>query len=89
MIAGQLSLLSSVLGWVGTDDRCSCVQELKNLRPQLYSASEYCEKSYHHSEQKQMCETLLVSSCWNYSQQLSFSVTKIHEATIVYMLYYS
>ncbi|CAM0881761.1 unnamed protein product [Alopecurus aequalis] len=28
------------------------LQELKNLRPQLYSASEYCEKSYLHSEQK-------------------------------------
>ncbi|KAI4323884.1 hypothetical protein L6164_023458 [Bauhinia variegata] len=28
--------------------------ELKNLRPQLYSAAEYCEKSYLHSEQKQM-----------------------------------
>ncbi|XP_027115328.1 protein ABIL1-like isoform X2 [Coffea arabica] len=30
------------------------LQELKNLRPQLYSAAEYCEKSYFHSEQKQM-----------------------------------
>ncbi|KAL6848742.1 hypothetical protein ACP4OV_021325 [Aristida adscensionis] len=30
------------------------LQELKNLRPQLYSASEYCEKSYLRSEQKQM-----------------------------------
>ncbi|KAL8138456.1 hypothetical protein V2J09_004457 [Rumex salicifolius] len=30
------------------------LQELKNLRPQLYSAAEYCEKSYLHSEQKQM-----------------------------------
>lgn len=29
------------------------LQELKNLRPQLYTASEYCEKSYLHSEQKQ------------------------------------
>lgn len=29
-------------------------QELKNLRPQLYSAAEYCEKSYLLSEQKQM-----------------------------------
>ncbi|THU46410.1 hypothetical protein C4D60_Mb09t04650 [Musa balbisiana] len=29
-------------------------QELKNLRPQLYSAAEYCEKSYLRSEQKQM-----------------------------------
>lgn len=30
------------------------LQELKNLRPQLYSAAEYCEKSYLHSEQQQM-----------------------------------
>uniref|UniRef100_A0A7N0UGM8 Uncharacterized protein n=1 Tax=Kalanchoe fedtschenkoi TaxID=63787 RepID=A0A7N0UGM8_KALFE len=30
------------------------LHELKNLRPQLYSAAEYCEKSYLHSEQKQM-----------------------------------
>ncbi|XP_062232259.1 probable protein ABIL4 isoform X2 [Phragmites australis] len=30
------------------------LQELKNLRPQLYSAAEYCEKSYLHSEQRQM-----------------------------------
>ncbi|KAL0347758.1 UNVERIFIED_CONTAM: protein ABIL1 [Sesamum calycinum] len=32
----------------------SALQELKNLRPQLYSAAEYCEKSYLNSEQKQM-----------------------------------
>lgn len=32
----------------------AALQELKNLRPQLYSAAEYCEKSYLHSEQKQM-----------------------------------
>ena len=30
------------------------MQDLKNLRPQLYSAAEYCEKSYLHSEEKQM-----------------------------------
>ncbi|KAI3990504.1 hypothetical protein MKX01_022804 [Papaver californicum] len=30
------------------------LQELKNLRPQLYSAADYCEKSYQHSYQKQM-----------------------------------
>ncbi|KAH0873321.1 hypothetical protein HID58_070683 [Brassica napus] len=30
------------------------LHELKNLRPQLYSAVDYCEKSYLHSEQKQM-----------------------------------
>ncbi|TKY61308.1 ABIL1 protein [Spatholobus suberectus] len=30
------------------------LQELKNLRPQLYSAAEYCEKSYLHSDQKHM-----------------------------------
>ncbi|KAG2332054.1 hypothetical protein Bca52824_003234 [Brassica carinata] len=32
----------------------NALQELKNLRPQLYSAADYCEKSYLHSEQKQM-----------------------------------
>ncbi|KAG8391893.1 hypothetical protein BUALT_Bualt01G0234300 [Buddleja alternifolia] len=32
----------------------TALQELKNLRPQLYSAAEYCETSYLHSEQKQM-----------------------------------
>ncbi|XP_075519101.1 protein ABIL1-like [Primulina tabacum] len=32
----------------------TALQELKNLRPQLHSAAEYCEKSYLHSEQKQM-----------------------------------
>ncbi|XP_010230991.1 probable protein ABIL4 isoform X1 [Brachypodium distachyon] len=53
-------------GWAGvttTVDEASmersksfikALQELKNLRPQLYSASEYCEKSYLHTEQKQM-----------------------------------
>ncbi|KAK7337994.1 hypothetical protein VNO77_18588 [Canavalia gladiata] len=30
------------------------LQELKNLKPQLYSAAEYCEKSYLHGDQKQM-----------------------------------
>ncbi|KAK7285835.1 hypothetical protein RJT34_20617 [Clitoria ternatea] len=30
------------------------LQELKNLTPQLYSAAEYCEKSYLHSDKKQM-----------------------------------
>lgn len=32
----------------------TALQELKNLRPQLYSAAEYCEKSYLNSEHKQM-----------------------------------
>ncbi|QCD77568.1 ABI family [Vigna unguiculata] len=30
------------------------LQELKNLRPQLYSAAEYCEKSYLRSDKKQV-----------------------------------
>ncbi|KAL2633679.1 hypothetical protein R1flu_005158 [Riccia fluitans] len=30
------------------------LQELKSLRPQLYSAAEYCESSYLYSDQKQM-----------------------------------
>lgn len=29
-------------------------QELKNLRPQLYSAADYCEKSYLNSDKKPM-----------------------------------
>ncbi|XP_058092702.1 protein ABIL1-like, partial [Magnolia sinica] len=32
----------------------NALQELKSLRPQLYSAAEYCEMSYLHSDQKQM-----------------------------------
>ncbi|XP_078439367.1 ABI-1-like 1 [Wolffia australiana] len=32
----------------------NALQELKNLRPQLHSAAEYCEKSYLHNEQKQI-----------------------------------
>lgn len=30
------------------------LQELKSLRPQIYSAADYCEKSYLHTEHKQM-----------------------------------
>jgi len=30
------------------------LKELKNLRPQLYSAAEYCESSYLYSDQKQV-----------------------------------
>ncbi|KAG5538287.1 hypothetical protein RHGRI_019022 [Rhododendron griersonianum] len=40
----------------------TALQELKNLRPQLYSAAEYCEKSYLHSEQKQI--VMSVSASW-------------------------
>ncbi|KAF7138600.1 hypothetical protein RHSIM_Rhsim07G0009100 [Rhododendron simsii] len=40
----------------------TALQELKNLRPQLYSAAEYCEKSYLHSEQKQI--VMSVSATW-------------------------
>ncbi|KMZ69578.1 Protein ABIL1 [Zostera marina] len=32
----------------------NALQELRNLKPQLYSAADYCEKSYLHNEQKQM-----------------------------------
>lgn len=32
----------------------NALQELKSLRPQLYSAAEYCEKSYVHNEEKQL-----------------------------------
>ncbi|GAA0139497.1 scaffold/adaptor protein [Lithospermum erythrorhizon] len=32
----------------------NALQELKDLRPQLYSAANYCEKSYVHTEHKQL-----------------------------------
>ncbi|KAL4310026.1 hypothetical protein GQ457_01G055230 [Hibiscus cannabinus] len=36
-------------------DQCAFfLKELKNLRPQLYSAAKYSEKSFHHSEVKQI-----------------------------------
>ncbi|XP_031477138.1 protein ABIL1-like [Nymphaea colorata] len=40
--------------WMESKSFAKALQELKNLRPQLYSAAEYCEKSYVHNEQKQM-----------------------------------
>ncbi|CAL5400929.1 unnamed protein product [Camellia sinensis] len=45
------------------------LQELKNLRPQLYSAAEYCEKSYLRSEQKerQMMVTITVVNYENHN----------------------
>ncbi|KAJ7295981.1 hypothetical protein O6H91_Y151500 [Diphasiastrum complanatum] len=36
-----------------SQDFFMALQELKNLRPQLYSAAEYCESSYIYSDQKQ------------------------------------
>ncbi|KAI3703181.1 hypothetical protein L1987_73077 [Smallanthus sonchifolius] len=46
--SNQITTFDESIGFV------KALQELKNLRPQLYSAAEYCEKSYLHSEQKQM-----------------------------------
>lgn len=46
------SIIFLVYSWIY--DLLLFKQELKNLRPQLYSAADYCEKSYLHSEQKQM-----------------------------------
>ncbi|MCI37137.1 protein ABIL1-like, partial [Trifolium medium] len=36
------------------------LQELKNLRPQLYSAAEYCEKSFLRSDHKEMKDVRFV-----------------------------
>lgn len=50
----SLKLLNGVqFKTIGADTQ-AIVQELKNLRPQLYSAAEYCESSYLYSDQKQM-----------------------------------
>ncbi|KAE8660487.1 hypothetical protein F3Y22_tig00116951pilonHSYRG00256 [Hibiscus syriacus] len=37
---------------VSMENRKSALQELKNLRPQLYAAAKYSQKSFHHSEMK-------------------------------------
>ncbi|KAJ7514990.1 hypothetical protein O6H91_23G067700 [Diphasiastrum complanatum] len=38
----------------GSQSFALALQELRNLRPQLYSAAEYCEASYMYSEQKKV-----------------------------------
>ncbi|KAL5222021.1 hypothetical protein ABZP36_026734 [Zizania latifolia] len=57
------------------------LQELKNLRPQLYSASEYCEKSYLHSEQKQM----VLDNLKDYAVRALVNVVD-HLGTVAYKL---
>ncbi|XP_065049409.1 probable protein ABIL1 isoform X2 [Musa acuminata AAA Group] len=57
------------------------LQELKNLRPQLYSAAEYCEKSYLRSEQKQM----VVDNLKEYGVQALVNVVD-HLGTVAYKL---
>ncbi|CAL9128324.1 unnamed protein product [Musa textilis] len=57
------------------------LQELKNLRPQLYSAAEYCEKSYLRSEQKQM----VVDNLKEYGVRALVSVVD-HLGTVAYKL---
>ncbi|URE16034.1 hypothetical protein MUK42_13094 [Musa troglodytarum] len=57
------------------------LQELKNLRPQLYSAAEYCEKSYLRSEQKQM----VVDNLKEYGVRALVNVVD-HLGTVAYKL---
>ncbi|XP_076915110.1 protein ABIL1-like [Bidens hawaiensis] len=57
------------------------LQELKNLRPQLYSAAEYCEKSYLHSEQKQV----VLDNLKDYAVRALVNVVD-HLGTVAYKL---
>ncbi|XP_008802046.1 probable protein ABIL1 isoform X3 [Phoenix dactylifera] len=57
------------------------LQELKNLRPQLYSAAEYCEKSYLHNEQKQM----VLDNLKDYAVQAIVNAVD-HLGTVAYKL---
>uniref|UniRef100_A0A5B7AAK5 ABI-1-like 1 n=1 Tax=Davidia involucrata TaxID=16924 RepID=A0A5B7AAK5_DAVIN len=57
------------------------LQELKNLRPHLYSAAEYCEKSYLHSEQKQM----VLDNLKDYAVQALVNAVD-HLGTVAYKL---
>ncbi|XP_073109117.1 protein ABIL1 isoform X1 [Elaeis guineensis] len=57
------------------------LQELKNLRPQLYSAAEYCENSYLHNEQKQM----VLDNLKDYAVQALVNAVD-HLGTVAYKL---
>ncbi|KAJ8484530.1 hypothetical protein OPV22_017015 [Ensete ventricosum] len=57
------------------------LQELKNLRPQLYSAAEYCEKSYLHNEQKQT----VLDNVKNYAGRALVNAVD-HLGTVAYRL---
>ncbi|CAL9187734.1 unnamed protein product [Musa hybrid cultivar] len=57
------------------------LQELKNLRPQLYSAAEYCEKSYLHNEQKQT----VLDNLKNYAGRALVNAVD-HLGTVAYRL---
>ncbi|CAI9785966.1 unnamed protein product [Fraxinus pennsylvanica] len=57
------------------------LQELKNLRPQLYSAAEYCEKSYLQNEQKQM----VLDNLKNYAVRALVNAVD-HLGTVAYKL---
>ncbi|KAK1268657.1 putative protein ABIL1 [Acorus gramineus] len=57
------------------------LQELRNLRPQLYSAAEYCEKSHLHSEQKQM----VLDNLKDYAVRALVNVVD-HFGTVAYKL---
>ncbi|KAL6614886.1 hypothetical protein ACP70R_037156 [Stipagrostis hirtigluma subsp. patula] len=61
------------------------LQELKNLRPQLYSASEYCEKSYLHSEQKQMNMGEVLDNLKDYAVRALVNAVD-HLGTVAYKL---
>ncbi|KAI4323870.1 hypothetical protein L6164_023445 [Bauhinia variegata] len=49
-----------------------------NLRPQLYSAAEYCEKSYLHSEQKQT----VLDNLKDYAQTSDVSTIDLKVSTL-------
>ncbi|KAK9757878.1 hypothetical protein RND81_01G192500 [Saponaria officinalis] len=57
------------------------LQELKNLRPQLYSAAGYCEKSYLHTVHKQM----LLDNFKEYAVRVVVN-TVDHLGTVAYKL---
>ncbi|MCL7027175.1 hypothetical protein MKW94_024514, partial [Papaver nudicaule] len=57
------------------------LQELKSLKPQLYSAADYCEKSYQNSDQKQM----VLDNLKDYAVRALVNVVD-HLGTVAYKL---
>ncbi|PPS02163.1 hypothetical protein GOBAR_AA18497 [Gossypium barbadense] len=80
-ISNNLATTFDEVSLEGSKSFVIALQELKNLRPQLYSAAEYCEKSYIHSEQKQM----VLDNLKDYAVQALVNAVD-HLGTVAYKL---
>jgi len=72
--------------WLGTSFVDVGIQDLKNLRTQLYSAAEYFELAYTHDDQNNMWATSAVWLCVNlviFSRLLPSLTLSVHVCRVV------